>query len=296
MANRAPLAKPVHLSRKGLVPLLRSRGSFTTIQGKRDHQEDRVFSTSFSLPPGAVEIYGVLDGHGGHHASELLRTLLPAKLKELILRSSHLFTTKDVQGDVSAIKKLFLEIDLELYRRKITSGSTSSTVIITPLFIYMINLGDSRIQIDSSERLRYETLDHKPSYVTERKRIIAAGGTVSSGRVDGILAVSRAFGDFDFKNLYSLHTHLHSKVGIEPLIVKIPRKMQTVSYRILIASDGVWDQFSAAIDLIPFYGPLNKRVPIEKAPGLILSKSDLHDNTTAYVIDVPSIIPSRAWS
>jgi serine/threonine protein phosphatase PrpC len=278
---------------------LRSRGSFATIQGKRDHQEDRVFSTSFSFPHeggGLVEIYGVLDGHGGHHASELLRTLLPTKFKELILRKPDLFMRRGVQGDVSAIKKMFLEVDLELYRREVKSGSTASIVIITPLFIYMVNLGDSRIQIDSSEKLRYETLDHKPSQEIERRRIIAAGGTVSSGRVDGILAVSRAFGDFDFKNLYSLHTHLHSKVGIEPLIVKIPRKIETVSYRILIASDGVWDQFSAAIDLIPFQGPLGRRVPIEKAPGLILSKSDLHDNTTAYVIDVPSITPPQAWS
>jgi len=34
----------------------------------------------------------------------------------------------------------------------------------------------------------------------ERSRILASGGTVTNGKVNGRLAVSRALGDWDFKD------------------------------------------------------------------------------------------------
>jgi protein phosphatase PTC2/3 len=44
------------------------------------------------------------------------------------------------------------------------------------------------------------SVDHKPNLKEEHSRIIAAGGFVDFGRVNGNLALSRALGDFDFKN------------------------------------------------------------------------------------------------
>jgi serine/threonine protein phosphatase PrpC len=41
--------------------------------------------------------------------------------------------------------------------------------------------------------------DHKPTDETEMERIINAGGYVEFGRVNGNLALSRAIGDFEFK-------------------------------------------------------------------------------------------------
>ena len=43
--------------------------------------------------------------------------------------------------------------------------------------------------------------DHKPSNEPERERIQNAGGTVMIQRVNGSLAVSRALGDFEYKNV-----------------------------------------------------------------------------------------------
>lgn len=46
--------------------------------------------------------------------------------------------------------------------------------------------------------------DHKPTNKEETARITAAGGFVEFGRVNGNLALSRAIGDFEFKQNYTL--------------------------------------------------------------------------------------------
>ena len=48
--------------------------------------------------------------------------------------------------------------------------------------------------------MSFETTDHKPASIVERQRIEAAGGFVAHDRVCAVLAVSRAFGDFMFKD------------------------------------------------------------------------------------------------
>lgn len=43
------------------------------------------------------------------------------------------------------------------------------------------------------------TIDHKPDNEKEKERIKKAGGTISMGRVNGNLNLSRALGDLEFK-------------------------------------------------------------------------------------------------
>jgi protein phosphatase 1G len=46
--------------------------------------------------------------------------------------------------------------------------------------------------------------DHKTNLPAERERIEKAGGKIERGRVNGNLNLSRALGDFKFKDNYKL--------------------------------------------------------------------------------------------
>lgn len=58
---------------------------------------------------------------------------------------------------------------------------------------------DLRCIIATNNSVDFLSVDHKPYDHNERLRIERAGGTVQYDRVDGDLAVSRALGDFHWK-------------------------------------------------------------------------------------------------
>lgn len=63
------------------------------------------------------------------------------------------------------------------------------------------NVGDSRVVCGRDGKAIPMTTDHKPTLPEERARIVACGGDVVNARVDGNLAVSRAFGDSQYKGI-----------------------------------------------------------------------------------------------
>lgn len=83
--------------------------------------------------------------------------------------------------------------------------------------------------------------DHKPTNLEESERIHRAGCFVVSGRVNGNLALSRAFGDFEFKNPMIMQHE--TAVTCAPQITITPRKLDD-DY-IVCACDGLWDVMSS---------------------------------------------------
>ena len=79
------------------------------------------------------------------------------------------------------------------------AGCTATVALITPIEIYVANAGDSRTVMSEKGNTVELSKDHKPDLPQERSRIIKAGGEVADGRVNGMLALSRAIGDFDYK-------------------------------------------------------------------------------------------------
>ncbi|MDR3425809.1 PP2C family protein-serine/threonine phosphatase, partial [Silvimonas sp.] len=95
----------------------------------------------------------------------------------------------------------------------------------------------------SSGRAVEMSVDHKPSREDEKSRIEKLGGKVihyGTWRVQGVLAVSRAFGD----------RRLKAFVSAEPEIKTW--KIEEGDDFLILASDGVWDVLSsqAAVDIV----------------------------------------------
>ena len=80
--------------------------------------------------------------------------------------------------------------------------------------------------------------DHKPDDTEERKRIYNANGFVEDGRVNGMLALSRALGDFEYKG-NSMFKARDQAVTAFPDVKVVPLS-NDVQF-ILLACDGLWD-------------------------------------------------------
>lgn len=72
--------------------------------------------------------------------------------------------------------------------------------LITKTDIYVANAGDTRCVIAAKNKAKDLSHDHKPDLPTEKRRVERAGGFVEEGRVNGVIAISRAVGDWEYKN------------------------------------------------------------------------------------------------
>jgi len=232
----APITDKRHESRE--TPRLRIVA--TIMQGWRASQEDsylfvpQMSGTGYSL--GAV-----FDGHGGLSVSEFcagnfhevlaaeLDSLPPSALPEQIVR---------------ALIESFLATDRQLKdegeRDDIGAcGTTAVAVLLTGRQVFCSNAGDSRavlcrggLAVDLSE-------DHTPDKPSERERIIRAGSSIyHDGRLDGILSVSRAIGDFDFKQAGQLKAEEQAVTAHPDVTV---HDIQATDEFVVLASDGLWN-------------------------------------------------------
>jgi serine/threonine protein phosphatase PrpC len=138
---------------------------------------------------------------------------------------------------------------------------------IFPLIV--ANSGDSPAMIIGKDgKIRFITKDHKTSDPEEKKRIIDAGGTVLFGRVDGILAVSRAFGDWYFKNDRKLLLNQQKVISLPDFHQEtiIPGEL------LLLASDGVYENTTAEIIAKFIYDEWSSSEDFSENIDLILRK------------------------
>lgn len=175
------------------------------------------------------------------------------------------------------------------------SGSTAVVVLLTPSHIVCANAGDSRAFLRRKGSVVPLSFDHKPHHLVERRRITAAGGTVTKRRVDGDLAVSRAFGDFCLKDNASMPSHLQ-KVIAHPDCILIPRNILKDEF-IVLACDGIFDVASNAMcaDFVQSMlgeGVLDLGRICEEALDACLQHNS-RDNMTLMLVGLPGLYVNK---
>ncbi|CAB3396864.1 unnamed protein product [Caenorhabditis bovis] len=225
----------------------------SSMQGWRMNMEDaHIAETAMSQDPPYKNwsFFAVFDGHAGPEvaakaSNQLLQYLIDTKeFKEMtkaLKKSDGVLTPECLDFIVKGIRTGFLNFD-ECTKNTTdcsNSGSTAVCAIITPSHTIIGNLGDSRAVLSSKNTGVFGTTDHKPYHDKEKQRIVGAGGQVMIQRINGTLAVSRAFGDYQYKDHPLLPAH-HQLVSPEPDTYIRPRCDDTDEFLVL-ACDGVYD-------------------------------------------------------
>jgi len=103
----------------------------------------------------------------------------------------------------NAIKKAFEILDErfheEYHHQSQRCGAAIVLVLIVGNRLFCANLGDSRAVLCRNGKAINLSLDQKATRPDEIKRVTECGGQIQMGRVMARLAITRAFGDFEYK-------------------------------------------------------------------------------------------------
>jgi len=272
-------------------------------QGDRPEMED-THIMQHDVPhqgAGPLSFFAVFDGHGGdfvslHCASSMLNLCTselqkgrPATIETL---------TENLRDGCFKMDEL-----LNMSRqRALNCGSTGIMGFFNGVNYVVANVGDSRSVLvrrtNQSHRVIPLSFDHKPNGQIEAARIGNAGGfvetsianfggrKVSCSRVNGRLAVARAFGDFDLKQNSRLPA-ANQAVSCEPDVLVEEGINRDI---LILCCDGIWDVMSNedvgefvvdAMDALDGDVKAVSEVLVERAYALGST-----DNMTAMIIDV----------
>ncbi|CAH1733074.1 probable protein phosphatase CG10417 [Aphis gossypii] len=253
----------------------------SSMQGWRVRQEDAHFSLlDFDKN---MSLFGVFDGHGGAEVARLAVEQLPDMIK------NQSFNVGDYEN---ALKNAYLDFDAylrsktALSRMKVLAQPNDSadagdgndendkheddinkmygfysgcTAVVALLVdkkkLYVANIGDSRcvVAVHGTKAIDMSK-DHKPRNEPELSRIRLAGARVTfDGRINRDLNLSRAFGDY----MYKQNTML-------PITEQVVIALPDVQARLLnaydgdfivLGCDGIWDSLSSqsTVDFISNY-------------------------------------------
>ncbi|XP_010929230.1 probable protein phosphatase 2C 62 isoform X1 [Elaeis guineensis] len=215
------------------------RHGYHLVKGKSSHpMEDYLVAEFKKVGDHELGLFAIFDGHLGHDVPNYLRS----HLFENILREPEFWS--DTEG---AIRKAYKITDSKILEKAVELGRGGSTavtaILIDGVKLVVANVGDSRAVICKNAVAKQLSIDHEPN--RERQDIEGKGGFVSNipgdvPRVDGQLAVARAFGD------RSLKVHLSSEPDVGEEMIDDGTEM------LILASDGLWKVMSnqEAVDAI----------------------------------------------
>ncbi|XP_042506096.1 probable protein phosphatase 2C 39 [Macadamia integrifolia] len=200
---------------------------YQLIKGKSNHDmEDYIVAQFKKVQDNELGLFAIFDGHSGHDVADYLQS----HLFDNILNEPDFWTDTE-----SAIRRAYFVTDSTILEKAVDLGRGGSTAVTAILIngqkLFVANVGDSRAVICKNGEAIQLSVDHEPSM--EKKSIESRGGFVSNlpgdvPRVDGQLAVARAFGD------KSLKRHLSSEPHVTVEMIDDDTEFA------IFASDGLW--------------------------------------------------------
>jgi len=153
------------------------------------------------------------------------------------------------------------------------------------------NVGDSRILASRAGVGEQLTEDHKPVLEKERERIRNAGGWVSGNRVDGMLSVSRSFGDSFFKS--SPQGERYHKVIAVPDITE-PEPLRPGD-KLFFCCDGVFEAGMTTQQVVDTHAAAQSPRGHSGPRAVVTSALDQgsQDNVTCLVVTLGQIPPPK---
>ncbi|CAA3005074.1 probable phosphatase 2C 44 [Olea europaea subsp. europaea] len=200
---------------------------FHLVEGQSGHNMEDYHVAEYRKKKGhAVGLFAIFDGHLGDRVPSYLRD----NLFNNILEQPNFW-----EDPKTAIKNAYRSTDKVILENSMQLGPGGSTavtaIVIDGKDLWVANIGDSRAVLCKGGTASQLTVDHEPH--SERRRIEKRGGFVTTlpgdvPRVNGQLAVARAFGDENLK------AHLSS----EPDVCNV--RIDSRTEFVILASDGLW--------------------------------------------------------
>jgi serine/threonine protein phosphatase PrpC len=214
-----------------------SAGYADTI-GKRPTMEDKLVIFGQFGARADADYFAVFDGHGGADAAAFAGKSLHKYLQDALEARKW---ASDVASVTAACTDALAACQRAIEADGVEGGTTALLVLVLQKQLFVANLGDCRAVLitrdGKGERASY---DHKPTDPIEEARIVAAGGHVTrvaangvtTGRVNGMLAVARSLGDNSLRQYLTAQPQVHGPFDV-------------AAYQgLIVACDGVWDVVS----------------------------------------------------
>lgn len=162
-------------------------------QCERENMED-VYNIHHCEKSGCW-IFNVCDGHGGYKVAEYINEYFIKYVMKNISENK----INNENDMIESLNNVITVLDEEIREFPCSEhvGSTMVSVIFYNNYFYFINIGDSNIICNTKPNAYYNELHN----LENKKEImrINKNSYISNGRIEGVINLTRAFGDFKYK-------------------------------------------------------------------------------------------------
>jgi integrin-linked kinase-associated serine/threonine phosphatase 2C len=216
-------------------------------QGQRRQMEDTncICTSLRAVNEGVSEdrdfaIFAVFDGHGGKQTATFVRQAFPAELATQVVKVADEPMTDKTMRKI--LNDTFARVDHRIATEQsgVMDGCCGIVILSFGAKCWIANLGDSaaylaREAAPGTFKAIPLSNQHNCFAMKEKERILRMGGAVENGRINGILNVTRAFGDIHLKKFGVISQPDLMKVTIDPDQDRF----------IIIGSDGLFSSTTA---------------------------------------------------